>query len=296
MSTQLHAPDNGRGIVLMVVSQALFTVNDTLTKTCAAELPAGQIMAVRGAFAVLLLLPVALRAGAFRNFRRSYARPVMARNICESVSIVLYLPALLVLPLANVISIMQTGPMMMMAAGALLLGHHVGWRRWLAAGVGLVGVLLIVKPGTADFSWWYVAAFLGVVVGAGRDLVTRTIARETPTILLSFLTAVAVMLSGCALGLTETWRVPSATATALLASAAVLLVIGYNAMINAWRIGEVAVVGPFRYVSVLFALVLGYAVFRQVPDAVALAGSGLVIATGLYSLFREQQVRRQTGP
>ena len=289
MSALAPRTDNARGIGLMLASQGLFVVNDTLTKACAAELPTGEIIAVRGLFATLLLLPIVLSQGALRHLGSTYSRPLFVRNASEAFSVLLYLSALLRLPLANVISILQTAPLMLTGAAALWLGERVGWRRWLAASVGLAGILLIVKPGTAQFSWWYVVGFLGVVLAAVRDLATRSLPRTTPNLLVAFLTAVVVALAGCGLGLFELWQWPSDSSFGRLLAAAVFLVTGYNALIAALRMGEIAAVVPFRHAAVLFGLMLGYGAFGEAPDGWALAGSAIVVGAGLYTLFRERR-------
>ena len=281
---------NMRGIALIILAMGAFCLNDTLTKATSRELPMGEIIAIRGLFATLLMAPiVALRFG-FATIGRIYSRPMLIRNVCETITVLLFLGALFRLPVANVTAILQALPLTMTAAAALLLKERVGWRRWSAAGVGLLGVLLIIRPGTSEFSWWYISAVVAVVFITIRDLSTRFIPPSTPTFVITFLTAFVVMWSGFALGTTEDWIVPSATAIIRLAAAAVLVLIGYYTLIECWRGTEISVVVPFRYSVVLWAMAFGYLILGEVPSIWAIAGSAIVAAAGLYTFHRERVV------
>ncbi len=279
---------NLRGIVLVIVAMGAFVLNDTLTKTTSGELPLGQIIAIRGVFASLLMATIVVFGIGFGAVLRAYSVPILIRNIAEIASVMLFLSALFRLPLANVTAIMQTLPLTMTAAAAFFLNERVGWRRWSAAGVGLIGVVLVVRPGTADFSWWYLSAVVCVVSVTARDIATRFIAKSTPSIAVTFITAFVVMLAGCGLGLTETWAVPSVAGVLRLAGAAVFVLIGYYALIECWRETEISVIAPFRYSVVLWAIVFGYLFLGEVPSVWALTGSAIVVLAGLYTFHREQ--------
>lgn len=285
----LPANDNLRSIALMVFAMGVFVLNDTLTKTVSAELPTGQIIAIRGAIASLLLVPLVLRhPGGFGQIWSSYSTPLMIRNVSEIIAVMLFLSALFRLPIANVTAILQLLPLAMTAAAAVVLKETVGWRRWSAALVGLAGVALIIRPGTDAFSWWYVAALVSVVFITARDFATRFIAKTTPTLIVTFLTAFCVMCAGLILGLTETWLVPSLGAIARLTAAACLILAGYVCLIEAWRGGEVSATAPFRYTVVVWAMVFGYLFLGEIPSWWTVAGSAIVVSAGLYTFHRER--------
>lgn len=278
-------------MMMMAFAMGVFSFNDTLTKTTANELPTGEIIAIRGIFATLLLGPIVAYSFGLRSIARTYSRAILVRNVSEVFSVILFLSALFRLPLANVTAILQTLPLTMTAAAALLYREPVGWRRWTAASVGLLGVLLIVRPGSVDFSWWYVSAIVSVIFITARDMATKYIDPTTPSLVIAFLTAAVVMCAGFGIGLTETWIVPSKWALIRLAAAAVLVLIGYYALIECWRQAEISAVAPFRYTIVLWAMVLGYFFLGEVPSRLTIAGSAIVVATGLYTFHRER-VRR----
>ncbi|MGF1648995.1 MAG: DMT family transporter [Hyphomicrobiaceae bacterium] len=290
--------DNLRSMLLMVFAMGVFVLNDTLTKSVSANLPTGQIIAIRGAISCALMLPLVHMAVGLGRLAPHYSKPLLVRNLAEVAAVILYLSALFRLPIANVTAILQLLPLTMTAAAAIFLAERVGWRRWTAAAVGLVGVLFIVRPGTADFSWWYLAALISLIFITARDLSTRYIAPETPTVLITFLTAVFVTGAGLALGAaTETWLMPSWLDLLMLTSAAVLVLTGYYTLIEAWRGGEVSATAPFRYSVVLWAILFGYVFLGEVPDLWTLVGSAIVVAAGLYTLWREQRIKavRATG-
>lgn len=282
---------NLRGMMMMAFAMGVFSFNDTLTKTTANELPTGEIIAIRGIFATLLLGPIVAYSYGLRSITRTYSHAILVRNVSEVFAVILFLSALFRLPIANVTAILQTLPLTMTAAAALLYREPVGWRRWTAASVGLLGVLLIVRPGSVDFSWWYVSAIVSVIFITARDMATKYIDPATPSLVIAFLTAAVVMCAGFGIGMTESWIVPSKWALIRLAAAAVLVLIGYYALIECWRHAEISAVAPFRYTIVLWAMVLGYFFLGEVPSQLTVAGSAIVVATGLYTFHRER-VRR----
>ncbi|MEM9030957.1 MAG: DMT family transporter [Pseudomonadota bacterium] len=285
-----HVADrNLRGIFLMTVAMGVFVLNDTFTKTVSDTLPTGQIIALRGAIATLIMLPIVMSTCGIAAVARSYSRPILIRNVSEIVAVILFLSALFRLPLANVTAILQTLPLAMTAAAAIFLGERVGWRRWTAACIGLAGILLIIRPGTDAFSWRYVSALISVIFITARDLATRMISAETPTVAVTFLTAAVVTGAGCLLGTTEVWVWPDIDALLRLGAAAVLVLLGYALLIETWRGVEVSAVAPFRYAVVLWAMLFGYLFLGEVPSGWTILGSAIVVGAGLYTFHRERQ-------
>lgn len=291
-----HSASNVRAIVAMVVSQAVFTVNDALMKLAARDLPGGEAIFIRGLFTILLAGVLAVALGGFRVSppRRDWPK-IALRNVGEIGATLLYLTALFNMPIADCTAILQFLPLAITAGAALFLGEPVGWRRWLATGVGFVGVLVIIRPGTAAFNAWSLVALAAVVSIVLRDLTTRRIDRAVPTVLLTFLSSLTVTVAAAGLSMVETWRMPAPGTVGLIGGAAVFLLGGYYFVIEAMRYGEVAVVSPFRYSVILWAIIAGLAVFGEWPDPVALAGTAIVIGAGLYTFFRERQLRLRQG-
>ncbi len=293
MSTSSHgAAGNLRGIAAMIASQASFIVNDAFIKLATADLPGGQAIFIRGLMTLAMAAVLAMAVGAFRTWPSRGDWPVIGlRNIGEIGSTFFYLTALFHMPIADATAILQFLPLAITGAAALFLGEPVGWRRWLATAVGFVGVLIVIRPGSSAFNAWSLLALAGVFFSVLRDLSTRRIGPGVPTMLLVVFSATTVTAVAACFALFETWVWPSRNALLLLAGAAVFLIGGYYFIIDAMRHGEVAVVSPFRYSVIIFAILAGLFLFDERPDRIALIGTAIVIAAGIYTFLRERTVR-----
>jgi drug/metabolite transporter (DMT)-like permease len=272
----------------MVTSMTLFSVSDTLVKLAAAALPAGQIMAVRGAFAILFLLVLVAARGEGSSVGALRSPLVLGRGLLEALIAFLFITSLAQLPLANINAILQATPLILTLLTVLLGIETVGWRRWSAIIVGFVGVLFIVKPSLSGMNVYALFALASAALVAVRDLVTRRIKGEVPTSVITLATTLAVTAAGILLSFRDAWAVPSGPQLLLLAGAALFVTLGSLAVVKAFRVGEMAVVSPFRYSVILSSLVLGYLVFGEWPDAYSFLGIALIVGSGLYTLHREQ--------
>lgn len=292
-----RSSSNLLAISAMVGSQAVFTVNDALMKLAARELPGGQAIFIRGLLAIVLALALAVAMGGLRSWPSRRDWPLIGfRNIGEVGATLLYLTALFNMPIADATAILQFLPLAITAGAALFLREHVGWRRWLATLVGFIGVLLIIRPGTPAFNGWSLVALAAVAAIVLRDLTTRRIDRQVPTVLLTLISSLSVTTAAGCLAFVEPWHMPTAKGLAMAGSAAFFVLAGYYLIIEAMRRGDVAVVSPFRYSVILWAILAGVLIFGEAPDPLALAGTAVVIVAGLYTLFRERQLARQKGP
>jgi drug/metabolite transporter (DMT)-like permease len=186
---------------------------------------------------------------------------------------------------------MQALPLAVTMGAALVFNEPVGWRRWSAISVGFLGVMIIVRPGFEGFSAYALLVLTAVIFCAIRDLATRRIPAHVPTFLVSTVTAAAITLAGAAtvqpLG---GWTTLTFQSTALLAMAAILVLVGYQFIIEAMRTGEISFIAPFRYTALLWAIMMGFVVFGDVPGGAMIAGATIVISSGLYTLYRERIV------
>lgn len=282
---------NQQGAFLMLGSMAAFTCNDTLVKLVGQSVPLWQIVTIRGVLASVLLLGLAKAMGSLRfDFPARDWALVLARCATEAAATYFFLSALLELPLANVTAVLQMLPLTVTLCAALFLGERVGWRRCIAIALGFVGMLLIVRPGGADFGPATVYALLAVAVLTLRDLVTRQMSPAVPSLTVTFLAAFSVMLFGVGLGIGETWQPVGARDWALLFGTALLILLAYLCAVMTIRTGEVSAVAPLRYTGLIWALVLGWLVFGDWPSGITLVGAAIVVAAGLFTLLRERQV------
>jgi drug/metabolite transporter (DMT)-like permease len=282
-----------RGIIAMLVSCLCFILNDTFVKIIGDDLPLGQIIALRGVFATAALLAFGWYVSGLGGFRAHLSRPVVLRTIGEVVATLLFLSALMHLPLANISSIMQAVPLAITAAAALFLGERVGWRRWTAIIVGFLGILLIVRPGAEGFNLWALVALCAVLLVTLRDMSTRMIPPTTPTLAIALIASASVMMAGFALSLTEDWQPVSLREGAMLLGSGIFLLIGFVTVIIAMRHGDVAIVAPFRYSFIPYAILIGWLVWGDVPDALTMVGIAVVIGTGVYTFYRERRLARE---
>lgn len=288
--------ENGRAIAAMLAAMAGFILNDTLVKLTSDGLALGQIIFVRGLICIGLIVAFGLFTGLFREMHRFRHPAVLVRAGAETAATLFYLSALFQLPIANATAILQSLPLIVTAGAALLLGNHVGWRRWTAIGIGFCGVLMIVRPGLAGFNAYSLLALAGVGCMALRDLATRKLPADVPTLGVALVTFVAVTLLGFGLTVADGWQPITVPVFIHLAGAAVFVMAGYIFIILAMRLGDVAVVAPFRYSIVIWAICIGYLVWGDVPDMMTLAGTAVVVVMGIYAFWREMRLtRRETG-
>ena len=287
--------DNMRGAALMMGSMTAFTVNDAFMKALADELPLFQALFLRGIGVVICLAVLCALMGHLRfDLGRRDWQLITIRSIAETGGAFLFLTALFNMPIANVSAILQALPLTVSLAGALFLGEALGWRRMTAIIIGFLGVLLIVQPGGADFSRYSFAALGAVALVTVRDLTVRRMSRRVPSILIAFLAAVCVTTGAGVAAIFVEWQPLSGKAAIQLGWSTIFVIGGYVFSVAAMRVGEISFVAPFRYTSLLVALLLGFAVFAEIPSSWTVAGAVLVVATGLFTLYREARLRRST--
>lgn len=283
---------NVKGALLMTGSMASFTLNDTLVKLLADDVPLFQIVFLRGLLTTILLAIVVAAFGRL-NFRipKGDRGKVALRTLFEMGAMVAFLVALVNMAIANVTALLSAMPLMVTVGAAILFHEPVGWRRISAICVGLVGVMMIVQPGTEGFNAYSLLALLSAVMVAGRDLATRSFSLGVPTLTVAVITAGAVGLFGGLLSLTEPWVAMPLREIALLAASSVCIIGGYIFSILVMRVGDVSATAPFRYTALVFALILGVVIFDELPNTLALCGAAVVMATGVFTLIRERRVK-----
>ena len=277
----------------MNVSMLAFTLNDTFVKAVVQDLPLFQVIFLRGVLSSLALMAIAyVMQGGLKLWPGAADRRVLGwRTLGELGASAFFLVALTRMPLANLTAIMQSLPLAVTLAAALILREAIGWRRMLAILVGFIGVLIIIRPGAASFDANAVLGLTAVGFVVLRDLSTRRFSRALPSVTPALWAALAVTAMGLVgMGFQEAKPVTLPDTMQIL-GAAVFLIVGYLAAIMAMRVGDIGVVAPFRYMALLWAIVLGWLLFGTLPDAWTLRGAVLVVASGLYILLRERKLR-----
>lgn len=285
---------NVRASLCMSLSMTGFACGDALVKSLDGRLPTGQVMFVRGLVLGALIVVVLWRRGLLPRLAEARHRYVYARALTELCATVVFLAAITRLPFASVSAILQALPLAVTLGAAAFLGESVGWRRWLAILAGFGGVLLIVRPGSAGFEPASLLVVACVGFAAARDLFTRALPPAIPSLLVTTVTSLVATVAGAAWCLVaRDWVPMTGTELGKLAACAVCLFFGYQFIVLAMRTGDIAYVVPYRYVSLLVAVALGWTFFGEIPDGWTMAGASVVVATGLFSLYRELVAKRR---
>ena len=295
--------DNLRGVAYMCLSMLAFTVNDTFMKAVTAEVPLFQVIFLRGLIAIAGLVVMGLVTGAFRQKLVGGDWGLIGlRSVAEIFATLTFLIALLHMQLANLSAIMQALPLAVTLAAALVFGDRIGWRRMLAILVGFAGVMIIIRPGTDAFDIWSLMGVASVLCVVVRDLSVRRLGQHVPSITVALGAAVTVALMGLGLSAVSVdgagldglsgWQELTTGQLAQVAGAGAFLIVGYLCAVTAMRWGDIGLVAPFRYTSLLWAIFLGFAAFGDLPDGWTMIGALVVVASGIYTLLRERAVRR----
>jgi drug/metabolite transporter (DMT)-like permease len=284
--------DNLRGILWMIAAMAGFALEDTFVKLAAGALPLGPIVTVFGLGGFLFFAALTLSRGQPLVTPDTFCRAVVARAGFEVIGRTGYYIGLSLTPLSNASAILQASPLFVTLGAALVFGEKVGPRRWAAILAGFMGVLIVLRPGLDGFTPAALFTLVGTLGFAARDLGTRAAPRSLSTLQLAVYGFAVLIPTGLVLTLfTGAGSLPDARGAAFMAAAIVCGIAGYYAITSAMRVGEVAVVTPFRYTRLLFALMLGALIFGEQPDAATLVGGAVIVASGLYTILRSARVQ-----
>lgn len=290
----MDARDNLKGAGLMMASMAAFTFNDVCMKALSGQIPLFQAIFLRGLLTCLLIWVVGRRMGAIRLAlpRRDWGL-IGLRSAAEIGATFFFLTALFHMPIANVTAILQALPLTVALAAALFFREPLGWRRLVAIGVGFGGVMLIVRPGAEGFSIYSLYALAAVGFVTLRDLTARRLSPGVPSITVALITAMVITVAGGLASTMQGWAPVDGRALGLISLAAGFILVGYLASVAVMRVGEIGFIAPFRYTGLIWALLLGFVVFGDWPAPLTLMGAAIVVAMGLFTLYRERQLRRK---
>lgn len=276
----------------MVCATAVFTCGDASMKVVAARMPTGETIFGRGLVSLIVLVNVVIFTGQIASLRRALKMPAVGwRLLGDMGGAIFFQSALGRMKLADIMGIIQLTPLSLTAASALFLHERVGWRRWTAVAVGFCGALLIIKPGSTAFNIAALIAVLSVLSGSLRDISTRKIDRSISPFVILLVSQIVITSAGFIMGAFEDWHMPSRLDLFNLALASICSMVGQVCLIYSVRAGEISAVAPFRYTGMLWAILLGFAIWGELPDKLTFAGIAILVGAGLYTIYREQVVR-----
>ena len=274
------------GIALMLLGDFVYSLSDALGKWLVATYSVGQLLLIRSSAAFVVLAPFAWRAGwrAFATMPRP--RLQILRVLLCSLEVVFFFWAVSYLPLADVTTFYLAGPIFVTALSPFLLGEKIDWKRWAAVLAGFVGVAVAMRPSLASVSSSALVALAGSLCFALLMMVTRAV-RGTPDIVLATTQMISTGLFGAALA-PFGWVAPGARDTALLALVGIVAMLGLVCVNRSLKLAPASVVAPYQYSFILWAMILGYLVFGDVPTVPLLIGAAIIVAAGLFLFWRER--------
>ena len=275
----------------MMMSMACFAVEDTFIKLLSARLPATQILFSIGFGGALITLVLAIVLNVNLADKILLNKHVISRTIADLFGALSFTSAMVLIPMSLLASILQATPLFVTLGAAILLGEKVGWRRWSAIFIGFLGVIIILQPGYGSFQLASLLGLAAVLCLALRDVVTRDMATEIPTLTVTFYACIAMGSAGfIAYPFFGPPIVPTTYEAIILICAAIIGLTGYLLLVLATRKGDVSVIAPFRYSRLLFSLGLASLILGEKLTLPILLGGLLVVSSGIYTFGRERRL------
>lgn len=283
------------GIALLILAAGLFSIMDAAVKWLGANYSTFQIVFFRSLFAFLPLSVVIWRVGGLRQALVVRDRSAQAlRCLFGLGAMLLFFYCYAEMRLADAIAIGFAAPIFVTALSMPLLGEPVGWRRWLACVVGFAGVMVMLKPGAGTFEPIALVALTATLFYSLATLWVRKLSKtESNVSIIIYFTITTTVISGLALPFV--WVTPGPADLALLVAVGIVGGFAQIVMTQAFRLAEVSILMPFDYTAMIWAASLGWLVWGEVPGANIWTGFALVVASGLYIVHREAQLRRKRG-
>src|SRR5258708_18016436 len=282
------------GIGWMLAGVALFSFNDALGKWLLSDYSVGELLLIRSAAALVVLVPFLWSAGVEAFITAPRPALQIVRIVLSALEVAMFFWAVSYLPLADAVTFYLAGPIYVTALSVILLGEKVGWRRWTAVIIGFAGVLLAMRPSAASFTLPALIALIGSIFFACLMIATRLLRETSNTVLIAGQIGGTLLFGAVAAPFA--WLTPSPLDLALLALFGVLSIMALACVNLSLKLAAASVVVPYQYTIIVWAIVLGYGVFGDVPDPFTLAGAAIIIATGLYIFWRRQTPGERASP
>ena len=275
----------------MITSMAFFAVEDSLIKFVTSTIPIGQILIMFGLGGALIFLLVAHFKNEKIMLRDMLLLPMYVRALFEIIGRLFYVLAISLIPLSTATVIIQATPIVVVAGAAIIFGEKVGWRRWTAILLGLLGVIVIIQPTAESFSFLSILALIGMIGFAGRDLASRAAPENLSVFILGLHGFIALAFSGLIYTIWDdaNFVMIDIDTIGFMVGAVVFGVAAYSCLMKAMRTGEVSAVTPFRYTRLIFGVTLGVFFFNESLNYSTVLGTILIVISGLFILSRNKR-------
>ena len=285
--------ENFRGAVLMMICMGAFVLNDAFVRLAGDSLPLAQILFFRGILTTIALLLVAFYTGVFKlKVSRQDKWLIFFRSVTEALTAYFFLTAVMNMPFANVTAILQILPMTVTLAAAIVFKEKVGVFRISLIMFGFFGVILIINPAQDGFNMYAGYALISVLSITTRDLLSRKLSVDVPTLIPTVSASLGVLLFSILLITKTAFQPLDLQNSFFILAAAFFIIFGYYTAVLVMRSGEISFISPFRYAAVLFALMLGFVFFDEQPDGIAFLGMTIVIISGIALMIKNNSVQK----
>jgi len=272
--------DATRGIFIMILGAGVLSLNDAVSKYLVESYPIGQILGLRQSAALLVILAYVCWKGSWRDLRINDRAGQAWRGGMHVVGAGLIIWALSLLPISTVTAIAFSSPIIVLLFSMRFVGESVSWKRWMAVFIGFAGVLVIIRPGGVGFEWALLVPMAAAIVSGLRDLMTRRLARTETSISVLFWASVLIIIAGL-FTIPLGWKPVTFTASLWFIFNGMLNAGAHFLMIEALRLGDAALISPFRYTAIMWATLSGFFVWHHVPDSLTVFGAALLIISGV---------------
>ena len=285
--------NNLKAALLVVVAMSMITTNDAIVKHLTQAFGIGQIMFIRGLLVCVIFAGFLLVSKKPVISKRAFHRWNIIRGILELGATFAFLTGLSMLPLATASALGFSSPIFLAVLAAILLDEKVGWARWLVIISGFVGVLMITNPFSEEMNWAVIFPVICAILVALRDLAIRYVPDDIPSMQVAFTNAWIVMLGGGMLTIYQGWGIVETSWYIWFPVLAAIIFCGYISYIVGTRMGELSFIGPFKYTSVVLAIIIGYLVWGEAPTMLMLTGAAVIILSGIALLAGEKRRLRR---
>ena len=279
------------GVLVMLLGMLMFSLNDVMGKWLVATYSVGQVVLIRSLAAAILLAPFLWISGPKKLFAVERPGLQLARVVASTAEVFSFYFAVVYLPLADVMTYWLAAPIYVAAVSPLVLKEPVGWRRWSAIAIGFVGVVIALEPSSEALTLPALISILGSMFFAFMMISGRSL-RGTPDTTLAFWQIVGAALAGLVWAPFD-WTPLKPLDMALLALLGVVAMLAHLLVNRALKLADAATVAPLQYTLLFWAIVFGWLIFGDAPRLSMVLGAGLIVASGLFIFFREQQLKRQ---